>query len=54
MTITGIFATHIRGPQRINSNGFDDPLTYLLAPKAGQSFYLFSDLYLHLLMNWHK
>ncbi len=41
------FCTHIHCPQRINPNESGHPLTVYLAPPAGQSFYLSSEICHH-------
>ncbi len=41
------FGTDIHGAQRMNSSDFGDPLTFPVAPSAGQSFTLICEISQH-------
>ncbi len=47
---------YIHSPQRRNRNDVGDPLTFPLAPQAGQSFYLCCEILQNLLdgLDWYK
>ncbi len=48
------FGTDGHGTQRMNLNDFGVPLTFHLAPPAGQRFHLSSEISQHLQIDWHK
>ncbi len=43
------FCTDVHGSQRMNPTDFGDPLTFSLAPPAGQSFHLSCEISQYLL-----